>query len=63
MQMENFEFTKEKIAALDNTKRRELFEDWRQRLGNEDVEVKIGNVIIRNREDLQAWQIENGYSF
>ncbi|WP_016777201.1 hypothetical protein [Anaerophaga thermohalophila] len=61
--MENFEFTKEKIAALDNTKRRELFEDWRQRLGNEDVEVKIGNVIIRNREDLQAWQIENGYSF
>ncbi|MEI6052558.1 MAG: hypothetical protein WCQ44_07645 [Opitutaceae bacterium] len=42
----------EKVSCIDSV---------RQMLSDSESEIKIGNKVFQDREELQLWQIEKGY--
>lgn len=57
--MKKIEITHEAFNAFENAQIKYL-ESIRQSLGNLNIMIKIGDDLIHDREELQAWQIKNG---
>lgn len=58
--MKKIEITVEAFTALEKDAQIDYLDKIRIELGNENVVFKIGGNIIRDREELQTWQIKNG---
>lgn len=58
--MKKIETTVEDFNELERDVQIAYLDKIRIELGDENVVFKIGDIIIRDREELQAWQIENG---
>lgn len=57
--MKKIEITVEAFNALEKDAQIDYLDKIRIELGDENVVFKIGDIIIRDREELQAWQIKN----
>jgi hypothetical protein len=57
--MKKIEITIEAFTALEKDAQIDYLNKIRIELGNENVVFKFGDNIIRDREELQTWQIKN----
>jgi len=58
--MKKTEITLDAFNLLEKDAQIDYLDKIRIELGEENVVFKIGGIIIHDREELQAWQIENG---
>ena len=59
--MGKIEITQEAFDAYEKDAQINYLDKIRIQLGDENIVFKIGDDIIRDREELQDWQIEKGY--